>query len=148
MKRIFTITVTMIEAARRSRTLLGCAAIVSRVLLPMLLSVTAAKSFAAEESRCLGMLDGAPAVIRQLDAVQACRGADAGCSYLQPAPSYGVLTLICPHSGVRQILFANRLSMLQVRDGALVGECNDGSWQRDAGLPGCYPARGRVAGEP
>ena len=94
------------------------------------------------------MLGGAPEAIRRLEAVQACRSADAGSSYLEAAPGYGVLTLICPQHRVQQILFANRLSTLQVRDGALAGGCSEGSWQRDAGLPGCYPVRGSGAGEP
>jgi hypothetical protein len=94
------------------------------------------------------MLSGAPEGIRRLEAVQSCRGADAGCAYVEPAAGYGVLTLICARSGVRQIISADRLSMLELRDGALVGECQSGSWQRDAGLPGCYPVRERVGGEP
>ena len=123
-------------------------------LLAMLLSagaltgLTAATGAAADEGRCIRMLGGAPEGIRRLEAVQTCRGADAGCSYVEPTAGYGVLTLICAGSGVRHVVSADRLSMLQVRDGTLVGECSGGSWQRDAGLPGCYPARGRAAPAP
>jgi hypothetical protein len=118
----------------------------ARLLLPTLLGacafigLTAATGSAAEESRCVRMLDGAPESIRRLEAVQACRGVDAGCGYMESASGYGVLTLICPRSGVLQIASADRLSMLQLRDGALVGECHSGSWQRGPALPGCYPA--------
>jgi hypothetical protein len=94
------------------------------------------------------MLSGAPEAIRRLEAVQTCRGADAGCGYVEPAAGYGVLTLICLRSGVLQVVSADRLSMLQVRDGTLMGECDGASWRRDAGLPGCYPARGRAAPAP
>jgi len=114
------------------------------ILATIIIALPAAAGLAAEESRCVGMLSGAPERIRGLEAVQTCRGADAGCSYLQPAPGYGVLTLICPRSGVQQILYADRLSALALRDGALVGGCQHGSWQRDAGLPGCYPGRREV----
>jgi len=147
VKRILLMLVTMSEALRRSRTLVGRTAVLSRGLLPTLMSVgaliglTAAASSAADENRCLGMLGGAPEGIRRLAAVHACRGADAGCGYVQLTPGYAVLTLICARSGVQQIVFADRLSMLQLRDGMLVGECRTGSWQRDAGLPGCYPGR-------
>jgi hypothetical protein len=113
-----------------------------------LIGLTAATGTAAEEGRCVSMLGGAPEGIRRLEAVQTCRGADSGCSYVEPAAGYGVLTLICTGSGVRHVVSADRLSLLQVRDGALVGECSGASWQRDAGLPGCYPARGRAAAGP
>jgi hypothetical protein len=150
MKRSPPIHAAIAEILRRSRRTLGLTA----SLLPTLLSVAAlvgltpATGSAAAESRCVRMLSGAPEGIRRLEAVQSCRGADAGCAYVEPAAGYGVLTLICPRSGVRQIVSADRLSMLQLRDGALVGECQSGSWQRDAGLPGCYPVRERVGGEP
>ncbi len=113
-----------------------------------LIGLTAATGAAAEEGRCATMLGGAPEAIRRLEAVQTCRGADAGCGYLESADGYGVLTLICPRSGVLQVVSANRLSRLQLRDGMLAGECRDASWQRDAGLPGCYPAQGRAASAP
>ena len=150
VKRILLVLTTMIAALRRSRTLVGREAILGRGLLPTLVSVgaliglTAAASSAADENRCLGMLGGAPDGIRRLEAVQACRGVDAGCGYLQLTPGYGVLTLICARSGVQQIVYADRLSMLRLRDGALMGECRTGSWERDAGLPGCYPGRGKA----
>lgn len=113
-----------------------------------LIGLTAATGATAEESRCARMLSGAPEAIRRLEAVQTCRGADAGCGYVEPAAGYGVLTLICLRSGVLQVVSADRLSMLQVRDGTLMGECDGASWRRDAGLPGCYPARGRAAPAP
>ena len=113
-----------------------------------LIGLAGAAGAAAEESRCAGMLGGAPEGIRRLDAVQTCRGTHAGCSYVEPAAGYGVLTLICAGSGVRHVVSADRLSTLHVRDGALVGECNGASWGRDAGLPGCYPARGGAAPAP
>lgn len=113
-----------------------------------LIGLAAATGATAEESRCVSMLGGAPEGIRRLDAVQTCRGVDAGCGYVEAAAGYGVLTLICPRSGVLQVVSADRLTMLRVRDGTLVGECNGASWQRDAGLPGCYPARGRGARAP
>jgi hypothetical protein len=125
-------------------------ATLARTLLATLLSagaligLTTATSATAEEGRCARMLGGAPEGIRRLEAVQTCHGADSGCSYVEPAAGYGVLTLICTGSGVRHVVSADRLSTLQVRDGALVGECSGGSWLREAGLPGCYPARGRV----
>jgi hypothetical protein len=113
-----------------------------------LIGLTATTGVAADEGRCARMLGGAPEGIRRLDAVQTCRGADAGCSYVEPTAGYGVLTLICTGAGVRHVVSADRLSALQVRDGTLVGECSGGSWQRDAGLPGCYPARGQAAPGP
>ncbi len=113
-----------------------------------LIGLTATTGVAADEGRCARMLGGAPEGIRRLEAVQTCRGADAGCSYVEPAAGYGVLTVICTGSGVQHVVSADRLSALQVRDGTLVGECSAGSWQRDAGLPGCYPVRGRAAPGP
>jgi len=114
---------------------------ISTILAAITIGLPAAVGLAAEEGRCLGMLGGAPEGIRRLEAVHTCRGADARCSYLQPAPGYGVLTLICPRSRVQHVLYADGLSALALRDGALVGGCEHGSWQRDAGLPGCYPGR-------
>jgi len=150
VKRILLMVTAIVAALRGSRVLVGRAAVRSRGVLLALASVgaliglTAAASSAAAENRCLGMLGGAPEGIRRLEAVHACRGADAGCGYVQLTPGYGVLTLICARSGVQQIVFADRLSMLQLRDGVLVGECRNGSWERDAGLPGCYPGRGEA----
>src|SRR5262245_28294767 len=115
---------------------------ISATLPAIVIGLATATSLAAEDGRCAGMLGGAPEGIRRLEVVQTCRGADAGCSYLQPLPGYGVLTLICPRSGVQQVVFADHLSSLELRDGMLVGECQHGSWQSDAGLPGCYPGRG------
>jgi hypothetical protein len=114
---------------------------ISTILAAIAIGLPAAAGLAAEKSRCLDMLSGAPEAVRSLEAVQTCRGAGAGCGYLEPAPGHGVLTLICPRSGVRQILYADRLSALALRDGALVGGCRHGSWQRDATLPGCYADR-------
>src|SRR5262245_4825368 len=91
---------------------------VSTTLAAIVVTLATATGLAAEERRCLGMLGGAPEGIRQLEAVQGCRGADAGCSYLQLQPGYGVLTLICQRTGVLQVVWADRLSMLEIRGGA------------------------------
>jgi len=131
----------IVAALRRSRRPLA-------LIAGTLIGITAATGAGAEESKCARMISGAPEGVRRLDAVRTCRGVDAGCAYVESAAGYGVLTLICPRSGVLQVVSADRLSALQVRDGALAGECRSGSWQRDAGLPGCYPARGSVAREP
>ena len=77
-------------------------------------------------------------IVRRLEAVQSCQGANAGCGYLQVAPDSGVLTLFCSVGGPVQIFGANRLSGLRVEDGAITGDCDRGSWRRDAGVPGCY----------
>jgi hypothetical protein len=99
-----------------------------------------AAGVSANESECARMLGTAPESIRLLDAVQSCGGVDAGCAYVEPTAGYGVLTLMCPHTTVLQVIYADRLRSLQLRDGTWLGECSSGSWQRDAGLPGCYPA--------
>ena len=88
------------------------------------------------------MLGAAPESIRRLEAVQTCSGVKAGCGYMESSNGYGVLTLICPQSGVFQVVSADRLRDLRIRNGALAGDCSTGSWQRDAGLPGCYTSRG------
>jgi len=92
----------------------------------------------AVEGKCSAMLGSAPAIVRRLEAVQTCRGADAGCGYLQVSPEFGVLTLFCAAGGPVQIFGADRLSALRVEGGALTGDCDRGSWRRDAGIPGCY----------
>ena len=107
-----------------------------------LIGLTPATGAGADESECAAMLRGVPDSIRRLEAVQSCRGVDAGCGYFEPAAGYGVLTLIRPRSGAAQVLFADGLTSLRLRDRALAGECSSGSWQRDAGLPGCYPRAG------
>ena len=96
-----------------------------------------------DEYPCVRMLGGAPERIRLLEAVRSCSRADAGCAYVEPTPGYGVLTLICPH--VVQVVFAERLTSLELRAGAWSGECSSGSWQLGLGLPGCYPARWPLA---
>jgi hypothetical protein len=88
--------------------------------------------------KCSAMLAAAPEIVRRLEAVQSCQGANAGCGYLQVAPDSGVLTLFCSVGGPVQIFGANRLSGLRVEDGAITGDCDRGSWRRDAGVPGCY----------
>src|SRR5262245_9635744 len=93
----------------------------------------------ADALRCRAMLNDAPERVQQLEAVRACRGADAACGYVSTASGWGALTLMCPASGIHQVLGAERLKSLRSRNGALVGECSSGSWRRDAGLPGCYP---------
>jgi hypothetical protein len=93
----------------------------------------------AQDARCRAMLNGAPDNVLGLDAVRGCRGADAACAYVNSATGYGVLTLMCPASDIHQVLGAERLRSLRLRDGALAGECRSGEWRRDAGLPGCYP---------
>ncbi|HWI99152.1 MAG TPA: hypothetical protein VNU96_09045 [Burkholderiales bacterium] len=90
------------------------------------------------QDRCRAMLNGAPENVLQLEAVRDCRGTDAACGYMGSASGHGALTLICPVSGVSQVLGADRLKSLRVRNGTLVGECSSGSWGRDASLPGCY----------
>jgi hypothetical protein len=92
----------------------------------------------AAEGKCSAMLGAAPEIVRRLEAVQTCRGASAGCGYIQVAPESGVLTLFCSAGGPVQIFGADRLSELRVEDGALTGDCDRGSWRRDAGIPGCY----------
>jgi hypothetical protein len=87
---------------------------------------------------CSDMLQHAPASVRRLEAVRSCAGAQAACAYMEPSVGHGVLTLICPVSGVRQVFGAQHLSSLRMRNGALTGSCRIGSWRRDAGLPGCY----------
>jgi hypothetical protein len=62
--------------------------------------------------------------------VRDCRGTDAACGYMGSASGHGALTLICPVSGVSQVLGADRLKSLRVRNGTLVGECSSGSWGR------------------
>lgn len=121
---------------------------ISAIVVGTLIGIAAATGAGADESKCARMIGGAPEAVRRLEAVRTCRGVDAGCAYVESAAGYGVLTLICPRSGVLQVVSADRLSALQVRDGALAGECRSGSWQRDAGLPGCYPARGWAVREP
>jgi hypothetical protein len=93
-----------------------------------------ANTEAGQENGCRAMLNGAPENVLQLEAVRSCRGESAACGYLN-----GVITLICPASGVRQVLGAERLRSLRFRNGTLAGECSSGAWRRDAGLPGCYP---------
>ena len=92
----------------------------------------------ADDGKCSAMLGGAPEIVRRLQAVQTCRGADAGCGYIQVAPDSGVLTLFCSAGSPVQIFGADRLSALRVEDGTLTGDCDRGSWRRDAGIPGCY----------
>jgi hypothetical protein len=87
---------------------------------------------------CSAMLESAPAIVRRLEAVQTCRGAGAGCGYMQVAPEFGVLTLFCSADAPVQIFGADRLHALRVEDGALAGDCARGTWRRDAGIPGCY----------
>jgi hypothetical protein len=41
--------------------------------------------------------------------------------------------------GVLQVVGANRLRSLRMRNGASPASASRGSWQRDMGLPGCYP---------
>jgi hypothetical protein len=92
----------------------------------------------AVEGKCSAMLGAAPEIVRRLEAVQTCRGASAGCGYIQVAPESGVLTLFCSAGGPVQIFGAERLNALRIEDGELTGDCERGSWRRDAGIPGCY----------
>jgi len=100
--------------------------------------VGAATGADAVDGKCSAMLGTAPEIVRRLQAVQTCRGADAGCGYIQVAPESGVLTLFCSAGSPVQIFGADRLSALRVEDGTLTGDCDRGSWRRDAGIPGCY----------
>ncbi len=141
---------TICARRRRSRRPLGLASLLSslpaRLAAGALIGLAAAAGAAAEASKCGAMLGHAPESIRRLEAVQACRGADAGCSYMEASAGYGVLTLICPRSGVAQVLAANRLTALGIQDGALAGDCSSGAWRHDLGLPGCYTSPGFPAG--
>jgi len=92
----------------------------------------------ADAAGCSAMLESAPAIVRRLEAVQTCSGAGAGCGYMQVAPEFGVLTLFCSAGSPVQIFGADRLSALRVEDGTPTGDCDRGSWRRDAGIPGCY----------
>jgi len=137
------------DAVRRfprtlGRTLISMGAPLRAMLIVgTLIGLTQAAPADSEESPCARMLSGAPEHIRLLEAVQSCRAVDAGCGYFEPTPGFGVLTLLCPDA--LQVIFADRLSSLRLRDGTLAGECSTGSWQRDAGLPGCYPGSGSWA---
>ena len=136
-----------VDALVRSRRVLGLT-VIAMGSLPAMLTASAfiglGHSLAADagESECARMLRGAPERVRLLEAVQSCQRADAGCAYVEPT-GYGVLTLICPQ--VVQVVFADRLSSLRLRDGVPSGECTSGSWQFGSGLPGCYPPQWSVA---
>ena len=100
-----------------------------------------------QENGCRAMLNGAPEHVLRLEAVRSCHGAEASCAYVESTTGYGVLTLMCPTAGVRQVFGAERLRSLRFRNGTLAGECSAGAWRRDAGLPGCYPQRHAMARE-
>jgi hypothetical protein len=68
----------------------------------------------AIEGKCSAMLGAAPEIVHRLEAVQTCRGANAGCGYIQVAPESGVLTLFCSAGGPVQI-FGERLNALHRR---------------------------------
>ena len=70
------------------------------------IGLAAAVDSRAEDGKCGAMLHGAPENVRRLEAVQTCRGVDASCGYMQTSPGYGVLTLMCPRSGVLQVIAA------------------------------------------
>jgi hypothetical protein len=93
----------------------------------------------AQNAGCRAMLNGAPESVLRLEAVRSCRGADAACGYVQPGAAYGVLTMICPESGVMQVFGADRLKSLRLHNGTVAGECRSGSGWRDTAIPGCYP---------
>jgi hypothetical protein len=115
----------------------------AKVLLAILLASAAlvgkSAPSTAQQAGCRAMLNGAPESVMQLEAVRSCHGAGAACAYVHPVSGYGVLTLMCPATGIVQVLGAERLRSLRFRNGTLAGDCSAGSWRRDVGLPSCYP---------
>ena len=99
------------------------------------IGLAAAADSGVDDSKCGAMLHGAPESVRRLEVVQTCRGVEASCGYMEPSPGYGVLTLMCPQSGVLQVVAADRLRALRIQDGGLAGDCGTGSWRRDVALP-------------
>ena len=98
-----------------------------KILLASAALLGASAPSTAQQASCGAMLSDAPENVLQLEVVRGCRGTGAACAYVDAATSYGVLTLICPASGVLQVFGADRLQSLRIRSGTLSGECRSGA---------------------